>query len=181
MFSSLPRGSFLDEHICKDYGKEVLLSNWQERRNGDQKSDCITPAIKRVGGCASHLTESQDTYVAPWNSDETSDATRYFRVARIESFNNFKRNHETQVHFPITARMNNNFTTTYTIMYEIVPKEFRGRQHELDLLQSYGNRSSTYKRCNRRADLLLEKAQRLQTNYAADFVDRSTIQNSAGN
>ncbi|XP_062128952.1 uncharacterized protein LOC133840845 [Drosophila sulfurigaster albostrigata] len=185
MFSNLPRGSYMDEHISKDYGKEVLLSNWQERRQGsEEQNDCIVPGLQRVNACEQHLSEVRDNFAEPWSVEEAGYATRYYLGARNEALHNFKRNREVQLRFPLAADMLENCTTTYKIMYDILPhKELEKSKNEasvsvgsvpskpqdLDLMLSYGNRSTTGRRCQLRAESRLLQRQRMQTTYAAHY------------
>ncbi|XP_064548983.1 uncharacterized protein LOC135435720 [Drosophila montana] len=183
MFSTLPRGSYINERISKNFGKEVLLSNWQELRLGcDEKNDCILPGLKRVDACEHHITEIKDSYLPSSVFEEADDMTRQFLGARNESVHNHQRNRESQVRFPLTKDMSTNFTTTYTIMYEILPKQqanataaveqsgsVPSKIEDRDLMLSYGNRSKTGKFCRLRADMRWEKSLRMETSYAADY------------
>ncbi|KAH8366221.1 hypothetical protein KR093_010372 [Drosophila rubida] len=184
MFSNLPRGSYVDEHISKDYSKEVLLSNWQERRQGsDEKNDCIVPGLQRVNACEEHLSEVRDNYIEPWSVDEAGFATRHFLGARNEALHNWKRNREVQLRFPLAPDMVENCTTTNKIMFDLLPKGLTlplkqstdcsavpSKPQHLDMMLSYGNRSKTGRLCHRRAEMRLVQMQKLQTTYAADYV-----------
>ncbi|XP_030567140.1 uncharacterized protein LOC115767121 [Drosophila novamexicana] len=195
MFSLLPRGSYIDERISKNYGKEVLLANWQELRLGSaEKNDCILPGLKRIDACEKHITEIKDNYVPSAVLEDADDSTRNFLGARNESLNNHQRNRQCQVRFPLTKDMSSNYTTTYTILYEIVPKQqarataaveqsgsVPTKMEDRDLMLSYGNRSKTGKFCRLRAELQLEKSQRLETSYAADYNKRQPALKNAAN
>jgi len=182
MFSNMPRGSTADEHISREYAKEVLLANWQERRQvSEEKSDGIVPALHRVNACEHHLSEMQDNYYAPFAVEEAVDATQQYLDGRKDALHTFVRNREVQVRFPLAADMMDNLTTTYKIMYDILPKELRkqvadntgctvpAKPQDLDLMLSYGNRTTTGRRCHQREELRLEKIQKMQTTYAANF------------
>lgn len=172
----------MDEHISRDYGKEVLLANWQERRMGSEETnDCIVPGVQRVNACERHLSEVQDNYYEPWTVEETGDGTRQYLDGRNEALHNFMTNRQVQVRFPLAPDMLENCTTTYKIMFDILPKKLRkqtaenpvcsvpGKPQDLDLMLSYGNRTTTGRRIQQGEELRLEKIQRLQTTYAADY------------
>ncbi|KAM8709274.1 hypothetical protein ACLKA7_016131 [Drosophila subpalustris] len=183
MFSNLPRGSYVDEHISRDYSKEVLLANWQERRLGSEEvNDCIVPGIQRVNACERHLSEFKDNYYEPCETvEEARDGTRQYLDGRNDALHNLMRNREVQVRFPLAPDMIENCTTTYKIMYDILPKKLKkqeaenpvcsvpGKPQDLDLMLSYGNRTTTGRRCQQRDELRLEKIERLQTTYAAHY------------
>ncbi|XP_023174005.1 uncharacterized protein LOC111601582 [Drosophila hydei] len=183
MIGNGPRGSFLDERISRPYGKEVLLANWQELRQGSNElNDCILPGLKRVDACLRHTSETQDNF-EPINRLQDPDYSKQlFLGTRNEALHNFKRNRSSQLNFSFDEDMQKNLTTTYSIVYEILPKLARdekksmesastvpSRRHHIDLMISYGNRTKTGKLSRRRADLHLEKLRRLQTTYMAEY------------
>ncbi|XP_017860604.1 PREDICTED: uncharacterized protein LOC108612237 [Drosophila arizonae] len=183
MFSTAPRGSYIDERICRTYCKDVLLANWQELRLGSQElNNCVTPGLNRVDACIRHKSEAQDSYVPPHTLEEPSQTKRQFLGARNESLHNFKCNRSSQLCFKLDEDMVNNYTTTYNIMFDILPKQAKekakmpesasivpSRPEQRDLMLSYGNRTKTGSRCRLMADMYLDKLQRLQTTYAAEY------------
>ncbi|TDG53208.1 hypothetical protein AWZ03_000023 [Drosophila navojoa] len=189
MFSTAPRGSYIDERISRTYCKDVLLANWQELRLGSQElNDCVTPGLKKVNACIRHKSEAQDSYVPPHKLEEPTQTKRQFLAARNESLHNFKRNRSSQLCFNLDEDMVNNYTTTYNIMFDILPRQAKeekatmpvnasivpSRPEQRDLMLSYGNRTKTGSRCRLMADMYLDKLQRLQTTYAAEYEQYAT-------
>lgn len=193
MFSSQPRGSYMDDPYSQIYSKEVLVSQWQNRREKPaEPNDCIVPVLDRVNACEHHLTEFTDNFSTPWSGDcvgkTRNDGTRNYLGARNDAQANYMLNRQSQLRFPLTEALKRNFTSTYKVLFDMIPKHVKahtvaiGEQNvvparpiDVDMTRSYGNKSRTGTRCMLRKAVQLEKIQRLQTTYAAEYDMAATI------
>lgn len=166
------------------------MSNWQNRREKQaEPNDCIIPVLDRVNACEHHVSEFQDNYsTPPYVGESRDDGTRAFLRARNDAQANYMLNRQSQLRFPLTEALKRNFTSTYKVLFDLIPKHVKAhtaataeqnvvpaRPMDLDLMRSYGNKNRTGTRCMLRKALQLEKIQRLQTTYAAEFDMAATI------
>lgn len=183
----------MDDPYCHEYSKEVLVTNWQNRREKQaEPNDCIVPVLDRVNACENHLSEFKDNYSTPWTGEylgeSRDDGTRSYLGGRNDAQANFMLNRQSQLRFPLTEALKRNFTSTYKVLFDMIPKHVKAhtaaiaeqnvvpaRPMDLDLTRSYGNKNRTGTRCMLRKALQLEKIQRLQTTYAAEYDMAATI------
>lgn len=189
MFSTAPRGSYMDERICQYYSKEVLVTNWQNRREKPaEPNDCIVPVLDRVNACENHLSDVKANFTPPCEGERRADGTRTYLQVRSDVQSNFRRMADSQLAFSVTKPLMRNYTSTYTAVFDLIPKHVKThtqaiaernivpqRPMDLDLTRSYGNKTRTGTRCMIRKALQLEKIQRLQTTYAAEYDMAATI------
>lgn len=147
----------MDNLVTPPYGTEVLIGNWVDRRYAfDQNGKGILPGMCGEDTCERHLSLAQDTY---------TDAAFKAAVA-LPNFsdhrNSFMRNYFTgttsSVAFLNDAALKRNFTTTNTLLYDLLPRLDREahaesnaapsgipeHRQELDMLRSYGNMTKTF-------------------------------------
>ncbi|XP_022229731.2 uncharacterized protein LOC111079040 [Drosophila obscura] len=167
----------------KSFGKEVLIGNWSERRyEVEEKSNAVVPALRALEGCEKHQSVSRSTYTkAPFNAMGT---VLDFSDQRQQAFQNFRKNATSNMSLVDHSSLNRNFTTTTTLAFDVLPQRFLKqkelesgycgppqRQPEIDMLQSFGNLTTTYNypkliRCEKLLSHLSSKA---QTTYGASY------------
>ncbi|KAH8416938.1 hypothetical protein KR222_008520, partial [Zaprionus bogoriensis] len=160
------------------YGKQVLIGNWIDRRYAfDEKSNGILPGLSPSERCERHRSLSMDSYTdAGYVGD---DVKRYFVERRVTRMRNFTAGTTSNVKLMDGIEMRNNFTTTNTLLYDLLPAlrlkltktvATEGPpepQPEPDLLASYGNQTKTYN-FQRRMKCALRQEQRIKMRTTYD-------------
>ncbi|XP_030386101.1 uncharacterized protein LOC115632945 [Scaptodrosophila lebanonensis] len=178
-----PRGSYLNERCPPHYSPDVLVGYWSNRRYCKiNNSKGILPGMWCENTCDQHRTLSQTSYRP--DIFEGVDILRSHIRRRGDAFDNLVRNTQSQVRFKSTEALKKNCTTTYTLMYDVLPKmgmdeclklaeqnknRLIFRLPEYDMMKSYGNLTSTGKRRALKCEEILDKAQIMGTTYGDAF------------
>ncbi|TDG44988.1 hypothetical protein AWZ03_008610 [Drosophila navojoa] len=160
----------MDNVVVPPYGKEVLVGNWIDRRYAsDEKSNAILPGLGTFAGCDRHLSISKESYTDA--AQKSQDRMISFGEIRRSRMRNFFAGTTSNVIFIDDLTMNDNFTTTNTLFYDLLPRLSQQRQQrQLNMLLSYGNLTKTVGITkNAQFDRRPEKALRMRSIYDTSY------------
>ncbi|XP_016971009.2 uncharacterized protein LOC108038693 [Drosophila rhopaloa] len=178
---SISQKSLADDMASPQFGKEVLIGNWAERRYAvEEQSNAILPGL-RVSGCERHRSLCQDTFTR--SAFARPETVFFFVEQRKLAYQNLMRNRRSCLNLVDHELLKRNFTSTNTLEFQELPRlrmlqanaeddKSGPPKHpaEVDRLQAFGNITRTHNYLRRfKCEKLLDEIGSMQTTYSACF------------